>query len=392
MQAKDKRREIVLMMYDLSAAFDTISHTTLIDKLKTYGFDKHAITWMTSYLKDRTQIVNIEGQSSSSQSLPLGTPQGSRISPLLFICIMADLDLWTEDCVISNFADDTQTLCVAEEKETVVAKTTREATNVMSFFSANDLVNNAGKACVIYNTKGQGDNLILEDVGGVKLTSLKENESEKLLGLQISREFNWKIHVDMLAGELKKKIGLMRRIRNRLTRGKMLMVAESIFNSKVRYGIALYLNPTFETEDVKARKLSVEASKLQVIQNSMLRTIFNYRLLDKVNMEKLRNNIKMFSINQMNIYHVLLEAFNVISNGSAEKIQEKWMPGIEKHYSNRREFDVKVPSVDHVRCQGFTWFGAKLWNSLPEEIKAVKNPDSFKEKVKEYIWEKIPSF
>ena len=74
----------------------------------------------------------------------------------------------------------------------------------------------------------------------------------------------------------------------------MLMVAESIFNSKVRYGIALYLNPTFETEDVKARKLSVEASKLQVIQNSMLRTIFNYRLLDKVNMETLRNNIKMF--------------------------------------------------------------------------------------------------
>ena len=208
---------------------------------------------------------------------------------------MADLDLWTEDCVISNFADDAQTLCVAEGKETVVAKTTREATNVMNFFSANDLVNNAGKACVIYNTKGQGDTLILEDVGGVKLTSLKENESEKLLGLQISREFNWKIHVDMLAVELKKKIGLMRRIRNRLTRGKMLMVAESIFNSKVRYGIALYLNPTFETEDVKARKLSVEASKLQVIQNSMLRTIFNYRLLDKVNMEKLRHNIKMFT-------------------------------------------------------------------------------------------------
>ena len=124
----------------------------------------------------------------------------------------------------------------------------------------------------------------------------------------------------------------------------------------------------------------------------MLRTIFNYRPLDKVNMEKLRYNIKMFSINQMNIYHVLLEAFNVINNGSAEKIQEKWMPRTEKHYSNRREFDVKVPYVDHVRCQGFTWFGAKLWNSLPEEIKSIKNPDTFKTKIKNYIWEKIPSF
>ena len=76
--------------------------------------------------------------------------------------------------------------------------TTREANNVMNFFSANDLVNNAGKACVIYNSKGQGDCLTLEDVGGKKLTSLEENESEKL-GLQISREFNWKIHVDLLS-------------------------------------------------------------------------------------------------------------------------------------------------------------------------------------------------
>ena len=102
----------------LSAAFDTISHETLVE----------------------------------SQEMSIGTPQGSRLSPLLFICLMADLDLWTEECSLSQFADDTQSLCIAQDPERLVEMTTKEAKNVMSFFSANDLKNNADKSCVIYNT------------------------------------------------------------------------------------------------------------------------------------------------------------------------------------------------------------------------------------------------
>ena len=152
----------------------------------------------------------------------------------------------------------------------------------------------------------------------------------------------------------------MRRIRNRIPRRKLIMMAETMFNSKIRYGIALYLNPVFEREDVKARFLSTEARKLQTIQNNMLRMVFEYRPQDKINMEKLREDIGMFSVNQMNCYHVLLEAYNVINLGSSEKLQEKWRPKKERVYSNRRKMDVIVPKVDHVRCQGFSWFGAKI--------------------------------
>merc|ERR1711884_464458 len=61
LEAKDNRREIILLMYDLSAAFDTVSHRTLLDKLKIYGFDEHAMKWMESYLEGRTQLVTIQG-------------------------------------------------------------------------------------------------------------------------------------------------------------------------------------------------------------------------------------------------------------------------------------------------------------------------------------------
>ena len=146
MEAKDNRNEIVLLMYDLSAAFDTVSHKTLVDKLEIYGFDEHSIKWMKSYLNYRTQLVNIQGCNSSTQEMPTGTPQGSRLSPLLFICLMADLDMWTNECTLSNFPDDIQSLCISETKESVVDKTTKQANNIMNFFTANDLVNNADKA------------------------------------------------------------------------------------------------------------------------------------------------------------------------------------------------------------------------------------------------------
>ena len=151
------------------------------------------------------------------------------------------------------------------------------------------------------------------------------------------------------------------------------MVAESIFNSVIRYGIAVYLKPVFEKEEVKAKTLSTEARKIQTVQNKMLRVIFGYKLEDQINMEKLRTNIGMFSVNQLNCYHVLMEAFNVVNFGSSNTIQEKWKPNNERPYSNRRKNNVQVPRVNNVKCQGFSWYGAKLWNSLPPHVIESKN-------------------
>ena len=139
----------MLFLYDLSAAFDTVSHATLVKKIEIYGFQEKSLSWMRSYLENRQQSVTVQ-KLSKVQEMKLGTPQGSRLSPLAFVIFMADLDLHVSgNCQISQFADDTQTLCVSDSKESVVAMSTREATNVINFFSANDLVNNPDKACVV---------------------------------------------------------------------------------------------------------------------------------------------------------------------------------------------------------------------------------------------------
>ena len=126
----------------------------------------------------------------------------------------------------------------------------------------------------------------------------------------------------------------------------------------------------------------------------MLRVVFGYKLEDKNNMSRLRERIQMFSINQMVCYHVLLEAYNVINNGSSEVIQSKWMQKDSRHHLRRRDRkeDVKVYVPEHIKCRGFTWYGAKMWNQLPVEIQQLKKADSFKIAIKEYIWDNIPSY
>ena len=101
------------------------------------------------------------------------------------------------------------------------------------------------------------------------------------------------------------------------------MIAEAIFNSKIRYGCSVYLTPVFDQEELKMKKLSKNTSHLQVLQNSMLRIVFGYMIKHHVNMEQLRKKNRMFSVNQMCIYHTLLEAYNVTRYSSFECIKKE---------------------------------------------------------------------
>ena len=75
----------VMLGLDLSAAFDTINHQLLLERLKSdFGIDGLAFSWLQSYLSNRTQYVKLGKTSSSPVELLAGVPQGSVLGPLLF--------------------------------------------------------------------------------------------------------------------------------------------------------------------------------------------------------------------------------------------------------------------------------------------------------------------
>ena len=102
----------------------------------------------------------------------------------------------------------------------------------------------------------------------------------------------------------------------------------------------------------------------------------------------------MMSINQMNIYHTILEAYNVVRKSSSEKIQMKWARKPEHNYFLRSENQCiqTVPEKPMKKCLGFTYTGSKLFNKLPCNLKEVTNTNTFKSLLNSWVWKNIPSY
>jgi len=80
-----------LALLDLSAAFDTVDHDVLLQRLSTTcGIDGMAWMWFRSYLSDRSQYVRVRTGLSSTALMRYGVPQGSVLGPILFLLYTAD--------------------------------------------------------------------------------------------------------------------------------------------------------------------------------------------------------------------------------------------------------------------------------------------------------------
>ena len=81
----ENQKVTLLVLLDLSAAFDTVDHRILLDRLQfDFGISGSALNWIESYLSNRTQRIYIDGVLSSNLKLKSGIPQGSCLGPLLF--------------------------------------------------------------------------------------------------------------------------------------------------------------------------------------------------------------------------------------------------------------------------------------------------------------------
>ena len=85
LQALDSGRVAALVLLDLSASFDTIDHSILIERLqKSFGISGDAVTWVVSYLRLRNQQVLIGDTASAEVVIEYGVPQGSVLGPKLY--------------------------------------------------------------------------------------------------------------------------------------------------------------------------------------------------------------------------------------------------------------------------------------------------------------------
>ena len=102
---------MILLLLDLSAAFETLDHCILLSRLsRRFGIGGPALEWFRLYLGDRTQFVNTNGSTSERRVLQFGVPQGSVLGPLLFsLCTSPLSDIASKHGLSFHFyADDRQ--------------------------------------------------------------------------------------------------------------------------------------------------------------------------------------------------------------------------------------------------------------------------------------------
>ena len=151
--AVDRDEFAALILLDLSAAFDTVDHDILLDRLRvTFGVHNSALSWFRSYLAGRRQHVRCGGTHSAPIDIVCGVPQGSVLGPILFIIYTADLESIVTS--IHKFADDSQLYgsCRPTATSSLSSTVSQCVDSVSSWMCSNRFQLNAEKTEVMWCT------------------------------------------------------------------------------------------------------------------------------------------------------------------------------------------------------------------------------------------------
>ena len=238
--AADRGEVTLLGLLDLSAAFDTVDHEILLDRLSTaFGIRSAALSWIKSFLQGRTQTVAFAGQQSSRSPVNCGVPQGSVLGPILFLLYTADVIgiARRHGLGVHSYADDTQlylhTTAAALAEQT--ANLTTCITEINSWMTSYRLKSNTDKTQFLCaGTRQQLAKITTKSIllDGV---SIELSDEVTLLGVVLDRELTFAPHIRRLSGRCFYQLRQLRTIRRTLTLDATKTLIHAFVTSRLDY-------------------------------------------------------------------------------------------------------------------------------------------------------------
>ena len=383
--------DTALLVLDQSKAYDVVCHRILLRKFEAIGFKTQAIEMMRSYLSDRKQFVQVEGQRSDKLVLgPRFVIQGSTMSCVMFLIYILDLpSMFHVSCATRHnpldertcqkpraktFVDDTFIHVTKKEDETMIEAVNDTMEKVVIYMKANKLALNSDKSQVMVISK----NNAMKSNFAVTMNNkvIKHKEEITILGNTLSASLTWEAHVsNVLLPALRNRVQTLRLITRYLPTGFRAIYANSIFRSRLMFGI--------ETWGGAPLKL---INKIQDLQNKASKLALPRHLHNK-NHRQRQEILHWLPIRKEIMSSTHKHTFKIMNLNIPEELATQ-MPRNSKNLriQHHNKLDTKPRWLSkNKRTRASYRFRAYHWNTLPKELTSQVEYKKFKKGLKSYF-------
>jgi hypothetical protein len=191
---------------DFSKAFDSVNHSLLSEKLKLLGFSPKLLSWIVSYLTDRTQMVLFKDCLSNPLHATSGVPQGSHLGPLLFTLFINDLPLVIRSARTLMYADDVK-LCFQLKDAFCHSYLQADLDSFQSWCRVNLLILNSSK-CKLMTFYRTSPELVSYTLCGCALERIALVDD---LGIRLDRKLKFSEHISTMVNKAMGILGFIKR-------------------------------------------------------------------------------------------------------------------------------------------------------------------------------------
>jgi len=382
--ALDRSETPISVFIDFSKAFDTLDHKILLTKLNHFGIRGHPLKLVENYLYERTQAVFYKNKISNPQPIICGIPQGSILGPLLFLIYINDI--YTSSSVLNFilFADDTTILLANKSLANLLLIINKELVKVNEWCQVNRLSLNINKTnFMIFNKNYLPSN---ENQIVIENNIIKHVSSTKFLGIEINSSIGWKEHIGIVNLKIARAIGVIRRVRFKLSIKTSMLLYDSLILSQLTYCNIIWAS-TYKTSLSKTFILQKRALKLCMGKHYCYNT-YNNQINTNSNKSIFTQSKKLsiFDINKLQTAKFIYQVINKLSPPSFFSLFS--LISSVHSYKTRNEESKKLflkHAKSNVRKFSISVRGPQIWNELPEPIRIIPSVDSFHVALKKYF-------
>lgn len=371
-RAMSLQKVTCLTLLDLSAAFDTIDHSILLERLSSwFGITETALSWIHSYLLNRSFYVTIDNIKSSTYQLLYGVPQGSVLGPLLFILYTTPLSTVISDSSVNHklYADDTQLYLSFSAADFAynISHLEQTISNVYNWMSSNFLSLNPSKTeFLLLGLPQQLAKLTNPTISLPNNITVSPVKSARNLGVIFDSNLTFSQHISAISKSCFYHIRDLRRIRNTIDLTTACTIATSLVHSKLDYCNSLLLNlPATQT------------NRLQLVLNATARAVTKTPKFHHIT--PILKSLHWLKFNQRIQYKILSLTYNTLHSGHPSYLHSL-LSTMHTHSTRSSSLITLYRPSNHSRLKitdrSFYHTAPALWNSLPPYLRQLASPSS----------------